>query len=109
MILYGILFSLLGAIATGAYGYWKGYDICKKSYESAYLRAEIKRLSISNAYLKSSVEAAKQIEQENQNTIQGNEEIIIKLAKDIEDEKAKNVKPNCVLTADFLRTTDNLK
>lgn len=111
MFLYGILFSVLGALGMGAYGYYEGYEICTQSQQVKLLKAEVKRLQLSNYYIKSAVEAAKQIESENQNTITQNNETITSLKTEIENERANKGKPSgkCVIDADFLQRVDSIK
>lgn len=111
MFLYGILFSVIGAFSMGAYGYFKGYQICNQAQEIKILRAEIKRLNISYTYMKSAVEASKEILEENEKIINGNNTLINSLTNDIinEQNNSKKLATNCTIDGVWLRATNTIK
>ena len=111
MILYGILFSLIGALFTGAYGYYKGYTICNQAQEIKMLNAQIKVLKLSQAYLKSSLAAAQEASKSDPEIEKSNQELVNELQNQIkaEREKAQSIIADCTFDADFLRRTDNIR
>lgn len=111
MFLYGILFSIIGAVSMGAFGYYKGYKICSQTQEVKLLKAEIKRLNLSHEYMKASIEAEKQISEENKRDSQLNKELINDLSTQIEAEKAKvsDIATSCTLDADWLQRVDTIR
>lgn len=109
--IYALLFMLVGGLASYGVTWYNGYKVCNQGYQIKLLKAEVKRLTLSKAYLESSIEFIKEIDKENAEIILENTSTITKLQKEIEDEKLKNSTSSrkCVIDRTFLRDTNSLK
>jgi len=105
--LYMLVGTALGIVAAGAYGAYKGYQVCSATYQLRIAKAENQRLTLSLGYLKSGVEAAQQELDKATEVDKINTETIDGLKKQIEATQASDDK--CNIEPDFLHRLDTIR
>ncbi len=110
IVLYLLIAGVIGSIATGFIGAYKGYQICTQSYQTKILKAENKRLALSLEYLKSSQSAAEKEAEDAKKLDQLNQAVIEEIQQELTNEKRKSSgKPIICASGNVLRRINKLQ
>lgn len=104
IIIYLLIASILGAGATGIYGYSKGYKVCDQQNTIALLEGEVERLKNEKIALEKSNRATQEINEETNKINLENQETINALQSEI-----NRVGQSGIIDSNFLKATDKIK
>lgn len=106
IVIYFIFASLLGAGATGAYGWYKGYTQCNQTAEIVELKRQIEQNKNTQQALEAQNFTKEQLNEENQKLLQENELVINALQNQIISMPKSN---DGIIGADFLRNVNKIR